>query len=87
MSDDSLKRSDQIKMLEVCRVFTDEGKWDAVFTYPNCGYDLVQSGLANLDKTITKAGRAALWLLGRGADVTEGQSFQKFGVPLKKSDG
>lgn len=82
MSDDKIKRSDQIAMLKTCLVFTDTGKWEGLFTYPNCGWDLVQCGLVTDDKKITKAGRAALWLLGDGADPTTGASFESSSVPI-----
>ena len=64
----SLKQSDQIALLEKCRNYTDTGKMEGIFCYPNCGWDLVQCGLATGDKKITIAGRAALFLLGKGDD-------------------
>lgn len=67
MDDDKdLKRNDQIKLLKVVQEYTDTGIWTGAFTYPNCGIDLVNQGLATLDKKITKAGRAALFLLNEG---------------------
>lgn len=84
MSDDKLKRSDQVAMLEACRNFTDTGKWEGLFTYPNCGWDLVQSGLATEDRKITQAGRAALWFLDKAPDpIPESKSFERFTIPLR----
>ena len=64
----NLKQSDQIALLEVCKIHTDTGEWKGVFTYPACGWDLVQSGLVTEDQKITTAGRATLFLLGKGED-------------------
>lgn len=68
MSDDSLKKSDQIAMLEAYRTFTDTGEWKPLFSYPNAGWDLIQQGLVAEDRKITTAGRAALWFLDNGED-------------------
>lgn len=79
----SIKQSDQIALLEACRVFTDTGEWKPLFTYPNAGWDLVQSGLATEDKKITTAGRAALWFLGKGDDpFPESKDSITFSIPL-----
>lgn len=81
-NDDPVKKSDQIKMLEACAKFTDTEVWEGIFSYPGCGWDLVQSGLVTEDKKITTAGRAALFLLGKGSDPTPGKSFVSFALPL-----
>lgn len=82
---DTLKRKDQVAMLKTVLKYTDSGEWDGLFTYPGCGYDLVQQGLATEDKKITGAGRAALWLLGEGPDPTDSQAVQTFQFPLNKN--
>lgn len=80
---DPVKRSDQIKLLETCAHFTDAGEWNGVFTYPNCGWHLVQLGLVTQDKKITPAGRFALWVLGRGEDpMPDEKSFVSISIPL-----
>ena len=56
-----------------------------MFTYPNCGWDLVQSGFCTPDKKITMAGRAALFLLGKGDDPTEGGSSVTFKIPMRSA--
>ena len=81
-----LKRGDQIRMLQTVLKFTDSGEWDGLFTYPNCGWDLVQMGLATKDKRITTAGRAALWLLDLAADPTTSKVSQTFTLPLSPND-
>lgn len=81
---DPVKQSDQIALLKIVREYTDEGKWSGCFTYPNCGPDLLKSGLATEDKKITMAGRAALFLLGEGPDPTPGASFQTFEIRVKE---
>ena len=83
---DSIKRSDQIAMLEAVLSFTNTGKWNVFFTYPNCGVDLVKQGLATEDKQITMAGRAALFLLGKGPDPTESKSFITFKLDPQPSE-
>jgi hypothetical protein len=75
---DELKRRDQEGLLQACLNFTDSGEWAGMFTYPSCGYDLVVQGLVTEDRKITMAGRAALWLLGKGADPTESKSSVEF---------
>lgn len=75
---DSLKRSDQIRLLEVVRDYTITDEWNGIFTYPNCGVDLVRQGLATEDRKITSAGLVALWLLGKGEDPTDSKSYIKF---------
>lgn len=76
---DNSKRFDQISMLKTCRTFTDTGEWNGLFTYPQCGWNLVQLGLVTEDKKITQAGRAALWFLGEGDDpMPEQKSFETF---------
>lgn len=79
---DTLKRSDQIALLERSLEYTETGIMNGIFTYPDCGYDLVRQGLANEDRTITIAGRAALWFLDKGPDPTPSKSFETF--DLKK---
>jgi len=82
----SLKRADQIALLKVVRDFTDTGKWNGMFTYPNCGWDLCQSGLVTEDKKITTAGRAALYLMGEGDDpLPESKASQEFAIPVEGS--
>ena len=82
---DTMKRKDQIALLKTVLKFTDTGECDGIFTYPNCGPDLVAQGLATEDTKITDAGRATLWLLGEGPDPTESKSFKTFQFPLNKS--
>ena len=83
MSDhDGIKRSDQISMLETVSSFTSTGEWKGLFTYPNCGYDLIRQGLATDDKKITMAGRAALFLLGKGPDPTTSKAVEIFEISL-----
>ena len=83
MADDEIKKSDQIKMLETCRTYTDTGEWKGMFSYPNAGWDLVQQGLVTEDKKITIAGRAALWMLGKGDDpLPASKSFVTHTIPL-----
>lgn len=81
---DGLKRSDQIELLKAAFHREKTGEWKGMFTYPNCGYDLVRSGLATEDAKLTIAGRAALYLLGDDeADPTaDSKSFQSFDLPL-----
>lgn len=82
MSEDPIKRGDQIALLQACAEREDNGTPFALFSYPNCGWDLVQSGLVNQDTTVTTAGRAALYLLGLGEDPTAGKSFTEIKIPL-----
>jgi hypothetical protein len=81
-ANDSIKRNDQIKLLEIVREFTDTGVWKGTFTYPNCGYDLVLQGLATEDKKITQAGRVALWLLEKAPDPTDSKAVEVFSLKL-----
>ena len=85
MSDD-MKRSDQIALLKATKIKEDTGQMPGLFTYPNCGYDLVRSGLATEDVKLTTAGRAALYLLGDDtADPTaDSKSFESFSIPIQK---
>lgn len=78
----SIKRADQISLLKTCLDFTETGEFKGIFTYPNCGYDLVLQGLVTEDKKITKEGRAALWLLDEGEDPTSSEAVQKFNLKL-----
>lgn len=81
---DPVKQNDQISMLEACAKFTDNAEPIRLFSYPNCGWDLVQSGLVTQDCRITTAGRAALYLMGKGPDpLPTSKSFQAFSLPLK----
>lgn len=80
---DVIKQKDQIKMLEACLTFTETGNFPGVFSYPNCGWDLVKQGLATQDKKITMAGRALLWHLGKGEDPTDSASCETFSIKLK----
>lgn len=80
---DGVKKSDQIAMLGACATFTDTGEFPGLFSYPGCGWDLVQMHLVTEDKKITDAGRAALWLLGKGDDpLPQSKSFVSFSLPL-----
>jgi hypothetical protein len=79
---DSIKRNDQISLLEEAFKFTQTGKFEGVFTYPGCGYDLVKQGLATEDKKITMAGRAALWLLGKAPDPTDSKAVETFKLSI-----
>jgi hypothetical protein len=83
---DSLKKSDQIRLLERSRDYTDSGNFDGCFTYPNCGWDLVQQGLVTKDRKITIAGRAALWLLGKGSDPTSSKAVEVFTLSLSTKE-
>lgn len=82
---ESLKRADQISLLEICAKFTDTGEWEGTFTYPNCGYDLMQQGLVTNDKKITNAGKVALWLLGKGPDPTNSNAVETFSLNSKET--
>jgi hypothetical protein len=83
----SLKASDQARLLELCAKFTDTGVMDGTFTYPNCGWDLVRSGLVTEDKKVTTAGRAALFLMGKGHDpFPESKEYQEFRIPLPSKE-
>ncbi len=83
-ANDGIKRNDQINLLGVCREFTDTGEFNGIFTYPNCGYDLVEQGLVTEDRKITKSGRAALWLLGKEPDTTSSEAAQTFNLKIDK---
>ena len=83
MDNEQLKRSDQIRTLESCRDFTDTGEASWGFAYPGCGYDLVCMGFVTENKRITKAGRAALWLLEKGEDITTSKAVEEF--PIKST--
>ncbi len=60
LSNTTLGRNDQINMLEHCKLLTETGKWEGLFTYPNCGYDLFKLGLVNRFGHITSMGREIL---------------------------
>ena len=79
---DVIKRSDQIKLLEACAEFEKTSKFPPMLSYPNCGWHLVQQGLVTPDKKLTIAGRAALWLLDKGDDPTDGGSSISLSIPL-----
>lgn len=79
---DTIKRSDQIRLLEACAEFEKKGTFPPMFSYPNCGWDLVRQGLVTQDKKLTIAGRAALWFLDKGDDPTDGGSSISFNIPL-----
>lgn len=85
-SGEKLKRSDQIRLLQLVLKHEETGKWDGLFTYPNCGFDLVQMGLATQDGNLTVPGRAALWLLGHAADPTASKAVETFKMPLSPND-
>ena len=80
---DLIKRNDQIALLEACMLNNDNGTPMNLFTYPNCGPDLVEQGLVSKNGLITKAGRAALWYLGKGNDPTSSKSSETIKMPLK----
>ena len=82
---EELKQSDQVRLLEVCQKYTDTGVWAGIFSYPNCGCDLVQQGLVSEEKKITVAGRAVLWFLGKGDDPTDSKAVQEIIFNLKKA--
>ena len=82
MSNDPIKRADQIEMLKAVAAKTDKGTPISIFAYPNCGWNLVESELVTQDVKITKSGRAALFLLGLGDDPTQGASFVETILPL-----
>ncbi|HEC61057.1 MAG TPA: hypothetical protein ENI27_02255 [bacterium] len=83
--DTNIKRNDQIKLLSACAKYSDTGDWCGEFTYPNCGWDLVQQGLVADDKKITPAGRAALWLLDKGEDPTDSRVSIEFKIPIEEA--
>jgi hypothetical protein len=76
MSD--LKKSDQIRLLENQLVYTDTGKSEGMFTYPNCPFDLYTQGLVTDEGKITIAGRALLWHLNKGPDPTNSKASIEF---------
>ncbi len=84
---DKLKQLDQVALLEKVLIFTDTGKFEGIFTYPNCGWDLVMQGLATEDRKITVAGRAELWLLGKGSDPTNSKSVIELKLNLRNQGG
>ena len=81
---DDVKRDNQIAFMKATLHHEKTGEWKALFTYPNCGYDLVRSGLATEDGKLTIAGRAALYLLGDDdADPTsDSKSFETTTIKL-----
>lgn len=79
---DVIKKSDQIRLLEACAKFEETGQFPPVFSYPNCGWDLVRQGLVTQDRKLTIAGKAALWLLDKGDDPTDGGSSVSFSISL-----
>lgn len=82
----SLKQSDQVRMLEACARYTDHADPIRMFSYPACGWDLVQLGLVTQDCRITTAGRAALFLLGRGEDpLPESKAALEFSIPSRST--
>jgi hypothetical protein len=84
---DVIKQKDQIAMLKGCLAFTKYGKFPPMFSYPNCGWDLVQQGLATQDKEITIAGKALLWHLGEiNEDPTDGASSETFNINLSNKE-
>jgi hypothetical protein len=84
---DVIKQKDQIAMLKGARDFTDGKEFPGMFSYPGCGYDLVQQGLATEDRKITMAGKALLWHLGEGEDPTNSASSVTINLDLgKKGD-
>lgn len=80
----SMKRADQIELLRCCLIYTDTGKSPGCFTYPNCGYDLLQVGLVTQDGKITTAGRAALYLLELGPAIEPDTSVITMKLPLRE---
>jgi len=74
-------------MLEASLKFTETGEWKGMFSYPNCGWDLVQQGLVTEDKRITMSGRAALWLLEKGPDPTASKAVISFKLDLESMGG
>jgi hypothetical protein len=79
---DEIKRSDQIRLMEACAEFEKTGSFPPMFSYPNCGWDLVRQGLVTQDRKLTVAGKAALWFLDKGEDPTDGGSSISFSIPL-----
>jgi hypothetical protein len=79
---DGLKRSDQIALMKAAYQREKNGEWNGLFTYPNCGYDLVRSGLATEDGTLTIAGKAALYLLGDDEADPTADSKSSFEIKL-----
>jgi hypothetical protein len=71
---DVIKQKDQISLLEGCLEKEKTGEFPGMFSYPDCGQDLVKQGLATEDQKITIAGRALLWHLGKGEDPTNSAS-------------
>ncbi len=39
-----LGESDRLHLLKCVQIQTDTGVWHGLFTYPNCGWDLVEAG-------------------------------------------
>lgn len=62
----SLAESDRLHLLKCVQIQTDTGEWHGLFTYPNCGWDLVKAGYvvnkepAGTGVEVTKAGREFL---------------------------
>lgn len=80
LENSEIKRTDQIGLLEKHLIFTKTGKWKHGFIYPGCGHDLFDQGLITKDGKITEAGRAALFLLGKGEDPTDSKAVHEFKV-------
>jgi len=83
---DKLKRDDQIRLLQAAMKYNDTGTFEGIFTYPQCGPDLVRMGLATVNQKITPAGRAALWLLGLGPDPTTSKAVLTFDLSKSAAD-
>lgn len=81
-SSENIKRNDQIRLLEITAKFADTGKWEGMYAYPNCGWDLIQQGLVTEDKKMTNAGRAALWMLDKGPDPTDSKAVETFNLKI-----
>ena len=78
----SLKQVDQIALLEACLKFTECGIFLSLFTYPQCGWDLVRQGLVTEDRKITIAGRALLFHLDKCPDPTTTKTCIEFTIPI-----
>ena len=85
-NNDAIKRGDQVRLLTACASFTETGVFEGMFTYPDCGWDLVQQGLATEDRKITMAGKAVLWLLEKGPDPTKSKAVQTFKIPIRQKE-
>ena len=68
--------SDRLHLLKCVQLQTDTGEWHGIFTYPNCGWDLVEAGYV-----VNKEPE------GSGLEITDtGRHFLQENAYLLKTD-